>query len=195
MSPTRFLLPVLVVTLLCAGCTSNEDAEPEVVRTPKVPIAEGTKYYVGGPFLARDSIGRMRVRRFTGEVLTPPSRGLVIALTENEDKTYRYVTYINGNKVAMTEGVVDDEGFLRFDYREAYKQGKLIQKQTYKYDLEAQEIELTTEDFAADDGSLVRSRTDVLPYVQDSDEDEERYVDDPDAEDQEFELVQPGGAS
>jgi hypothetical protein len=176
-SPSSVFRPcfafVLSVGLMVAGCSSSEPedgakAKKKVVTIEKI---EGMRYYVGGPILKYDQYGRLRLGGFNGEVSTPSTRGLLIGFKKNGDNTFDFGSWLNGEPFARSTGRVDEAGLLWYDERRSYDgNGNVTMRQTFVYDDEDQMIRTTLEQIDPEDGEVIKTTTQDMPYAPTEDE-------------------------
>lgn len=172
----------LALTLALGACSSETEdggagggqtaSEPEEALT--IAPEDGWKYYVGGPAMKADKYGRMRVENFNGEVKNPTSRGLVIGFKSLEDKRFQFRTWLNGRLITESDGFLDEQGLHWYDERLTFnKEGKVIVRQTLKYDDEAQIMNSTIDHLDPADGEILKTVVSDLPYSPDYDDEDE----------------------
>ena len=159
---------VLSVGLMTAGCSSSEpeDGAKDKNKVVTIEKIEGMRYYVGGPILKYDQYGRLRLGGFNGEVSTPSTRGLLIGFKKNDDNTFDFGSWLNGEPFARSTGRVDDAGLLWYDERRSYDgNGNVTMRQTFVYDDENQMIRTTLEQVDPEDGEVIKTTTQDMPYA------------------------------
>ena len=178
--PVKLLLIVAAVAPLFAGCSSDEKpAAKAKSEAPKIEIVEGMKYYVGGPVLKYDKYGRMRLGGFNGEVSTPSTRGLLIGFKKNDDETFDFRSWLNGKIFARSEGRVDDQGLLWYSERVSYDgNGNIVMRQTFEYDDDAEIITTKLSHIDPENGEVIKTTTQELPYTPPDDEEDDDDEDD-----------------
>ena len=189
-SPSSIFRPcfalVLSIGLMVAGCSSSEpeDGAKDKNKVVTIEKIEGMRYYVGGPILKYDQYGRLRLGGFNGEVSTPSTRGLLIGFKKNDDNTFDFGSWLNGEPFARSTGRVDDAGLLWYDERRSYDgNGNVTMRQTFVYDDEDQMIRTTLEQVDPEDGEVIKTTTQDMPYApaegEDSEDDVEIEIDVP----------------
>ncbi len=147
---------------------------------PRIPILEGYKYYIGGPFLAPDKYGKQRIQKFNDEVAQPPSRGMVFGARRDGDRM-EYKVWGNGRILGYHKGVFR-EGVYWDEYIEGYKDGKVVARETITHDDVAQRSKVITEELDYETGEVIRTKELSLSYLpaalpkemeDDEDEDED----------------------
>jgi hypothetical protein len=170
-------LLVLVAVVATGGCSScgapEKDAGKAAIEKPRIEPMEGFKYFVGGPTIAYDHHGRQRVGGFNGEVLSPPSEGVVIGLREMGDDKVEYYSYLNGRLLTHTVARRDKDGLLWNLERENFEDGVRVRQEVTTYDDNAAVIRTTVRRYSATDGELIDEGTVEEPYAPGS-----RYVED-----------------
>jgi len=164
---------VLSIGLMVAGCSSSEpeDGAKDKNKVVTIEKIEGMRYYVGGPILKYDQYGRLRLGGFNGEVSTPSTRGLLIGFKKNDDNTFDFGSWLNGEPFARSTGRVDEAGLLWYDERRSYDgNGNVTMRQTFVYDDEDQMIRTTLEQIDPEDGEVIKTTTQDMPYAPAEDE-------------------------
>jgi len=176
-SPSSIFRPcfalVLSIGLMTAGCNSSEpeDGAKDKNKVVTIEKIEGMRYYVGGPILKYDQYGRLRLGGFNGEVSTPSTRGLLIGFKKNDDDTFDFGSWLNGEPFARSTGRVDEAGLLWYDERRSYDgNGNVTMRQTFVYDDEDQMIRTTLEQIDPEDGEVIKTTTQDMPYAPAEDE-------------------------
>lgn len=162
------LLSLSLVPLGCSGGGEEEQASKKAEKpTPTIQPVDGMKYYVGGPIMRHDKYGRLRLGGFNGEVAGPTSRGLLIGYKLDADgKTFDYRTWINGRPVSKSTGFLDPDGLLWFAERETYdSNGKVIARQSFKYNDEAKVMTSLVQQLDAETGAVLNTHTMDMPYT------------------------------
>ena len=170
---------VLSVGLMTAGCSSSEpeDGAKDKNKVVTIEKIDGMRYYVGGPILKYDQYGRLRLGGFNGEVSTPSTRGLLIGFKKNDDNTFDFGSWLNGEPFARSTGRVDEAGLLWYDERRSYDgNGNVTMRQTFVYDDEDQMIRTTLEQIDPEDGEVIKTTTQDIPYAPAEDEESEDDV-------------------
>ncbi|HYC56440.1 MAG TPA: hypothetical protein VEL28_16025 [Candidatus Binatia bacterium] len=192
-------VPLLALALMISACSSDEPA-PESGETAKakvkaedaddrpvnVPILEGFKYYVAGPMMKKDPYGRYRITDFQGEVAQPPSRGLIFGVKRDGDR-FEYRVWANGRLVGTHKGAIRD-GLYWPEYREGYRDQKLVAREYVTNDDEAKLMRLKLEDIDPATGEVIRTseyaqsyKPPVIPNDEDDDELFAEFEEDDDA--------------
>jgi hypothetical protein len=166
---------ILALSCLVAACSSSDDAAKgegkAADRAPVIEKIEGMKYYVGGPILKYDPYGRLRLGGFNGEVSTPSTRGLLIGFKKNEDDTFDFRSWLNGKPFARSTGKVDEQGLLWYEERLSLDgNGNVTMRQKFEYDDEAKIIRTTLEQIDVEDGEVIKSTTQEMPYAVEREE-------------------------
>jgi hypothetical protein len=159
---------VLVAAIVVVSCSRSEDPRAGAKAKAPAPIevVEGMKYYVGGPVLDHDKYGRVRLAGFNGEVSNPTTRGLLIGFKQNEDRTFDYRTWLNGEIISQSHGFLDSDGLLWYSDRLNFDaNGDVVVRQTFKYDDEKQIMHATLEHIDPADGHVVKTATQEIPYA------------------------------
>ncbi len=172
---------VAVVALISiGGCSGGEEDEAAPVKPSKIERVEGMRYYVGGPQFMADPYGRNRLSGFSGQVTAPPSRGLVIGFKPIGENNFEYHTYLNGRIVQRSTGFTDDGGRLWFEERATYdSEGRVITRQSLKYDKE-REVSISKLEYVdAESGETVKAVDAELPLRPVVDEEQEAFLSDP----------------
>ncbi len=151
-----------VAALIVTACSPPEKTPRP--KNPKIEIEQGMRYFVGGPFLVEDAYGRSRVKNYEGEVLTPPSRGVVIGLKEAGDGSFESKTWVMGRLAALSRGVFDKDGLQRSTYKELYTGGKVSRRHWTSYDDVAGEMTTKSEVLDTDSGAIIQTKTIKVPY-------------------------------
>ena len=166
---------ILSLSFFAAACSSTDDAdEAESKASDRAPVIEkieGMKYYVGGPILKYDQYGRLRLGGFNGEVSTPSTRGLLIGFKKNDDDSFDFRSWLNGKPFARSTGQVDEAGLLWYDERLSLDgNGNATMRQKFEYDEEAKIIRMTLEQIDVEDGEVIKTTTQEMPYTPVEDE-------------------------
>lgn len=166
---------ILAFSFLLAACSSNDDAAKEESkasdRAPVIEKIEGMKYYVGGPILKYDQYGRLRLGGFNGQVSTPSTRGLLIGFKKNEDDSFDFRSWLNGKPFARSTGQVDEAGLLWYEERLSLDgNGNVTMRQKFEYDEEAKIIRTTLEQIDVEDGEVIKSTVQEMPYAPEREE-------------------------
>ena len=179
---------VIVAAIGAGGCSScgSETKAPEkkAAELPRIEPMEGFTYYVGGPTIAYDQYGNQRIAGFNGEVLSPPSEGVVVALHDLGEGKVEYYSYLNGKLLTKTVARRDADGLLWNLKRENFENGARVREEIYEYDDDAAVVRASIRRFSATDGELIDEGTVETPYapgnryVEDADEDDEGSGDD-----------------
>ena len=169
----RLLLFGLCLFLVgSAACSPSEEETPRA-SLPEISIIEGMKYYVGGPIVREDEYGRQLFAGFNGEVIAPPSRGLVLGYRAGEDGTYEFRSWANGSPMVRTLGVVTNDGLLLPTRSEGFRRGVKLTAATYTYDDATRMRTIVVSDLDPETGEVVRTREKTMPYVDAAEEEAE----------------------
>ncbi|HYB98316.1 MAG TPA: hypothetical protein VEC57_04200 [Candidatus Limnocylindrales bacterium] len=175
MTPHKLSLAAMSLALAfaLAACTSDEKAADPTKPTPtakadggkpaaeedarprNIPILEGYKYYVAGPVMKKDPYGRYRITDFQGEVAQPPSRGLIFGVKRDGDR-FEYKVWANGRLVGAHRGIIRD-GLYWPEYREGYRDEKLVAREYVTNDDAAKVMRLKVEDIDPATGEVIRT--------------------------------------
>lgn len=129
------------------------------------------KYYVGGPILKYDQHGRLRLGGFNGQVSTPSTRGLLIGFKKNDDDSFDFRSWLNGKPFARSTGWVDEAGLLWYEERLSLDgNGNVTMRQKFEYDEEAKIIRTTLDQVDVEDGEIIKTTTQEMPYTPEKEE-------------------------
>jgi len=172
------VIPLAMASLLSVGTFGCSRGEDQSSAPPTIEGEPGMKYYVGGADIKIDKYDRPRLGGFNGEVQTPTSRGLLLGFKENPDHTFVFRTWLNGVPVQRTEGFLDDDGLLWYRDRLNYDpQGRVVARQHFEYDDEKQVMHSRLDHLDPDNGAVIKSIEQDIPYTppksDDDDDDDE----------------------
>ncbi len=153
----------LAVLCLLFSVSCSDSPTSERAANPKIEIEKGMRYFVGGPLISVDRYGRSRIKSYEGEVLTPPSRGVVIGLKQDEDGNFESKTWILGRLVSLTKGLLGSDGLQRPTYKETYSGGKVIWRQWIEYDNAAEKMKIKHEMIDPESGKVVKTNVLEVP--------------------------------
>jgi hypothetical protein len=175
---------VLALVLVgIAGCSwFGEEEQAQEAASPAASVViepiDGMKYYVGGPRMAEDKYGRMRISGLSGEVKKPTSRGLVIGFKDHEDDRFEFRTWLNGAPVTKQFGFKDEAGLLWWDERSTLNSdGVVVVRQVITYDEDKELIFSTVDYYDPADGEIVKTYNTEHPYNPDDTGDGEEEED------------------
>lgn len=168
-----FAVVLSFAVLAIAGCSNEEPgkAAPQATSTAsqggdalvKIPILPDYKYYVGGPNLKRDQYGKFRIAEFNGEVVQPPSRGMIFGAKRDGDKL-EYRVWANGRLVGLHRGTMRDGLFWK-EYGETYRDGKIVSRTRETPDDAEKRTKVVVEDIDPENGEVIRTTESFVSYL------------------------------
>lgn len=165
----------LIAFLTIVGCNSGRETEPEAApKQATIEAVEGMKYFVGGPVMKYDKYGRMRLGGFNGEISTPTTRGLLLGFKKNDDRTFDYRTWLNGEIISESSGFLDADDLLWYSERVSYDaNGEVVVRQKFNYDDDKKLMISTLEHIDPVEHKVVKTETQEIPYTPAADEENE----------------------
>ena len=152
----------LALVLLLPACERKQ----EPAGLPKLVAEEGVDYFVGGPIMALDSYGRIRLKGFAGPVLQPTSRGLLAGVKVDEDGRFDYRTWLNGRLAQRSYGSLDENGLYWYTERLIFGvDGVLAMRKLFSYDDDGLVMTVTAETIDTETGETLATEVTTQPYA------------------------------
>lgn len=177
---TALAIALFFATTVLPACNRTEDeaVAPEAKVEAIEPI-EGMKYYVGGPIMKHDKYGRLRLAGFNGEISSPTTRGLLLGFKKNDDGTFDYRTWLNGEIISQSTGFLDEGGLLWYNERVSYDaNGDVVVRQKFTYDDDKKVMLSSLDHIDPQDGDVVKTESQEIPYTPPADDEESEDEDD-----------------
>ncbi len=162
------LLLCCVVAL--TACSKSEEQAEATKEAPAIETIAGMRYYVGGPKVKEDRYGRSRIYEFSGRIMAPTVRGLLVGFKVDPDRNFEFVTWLNGNMMQRSSGFLDEDGLLWYLTRETIDgDGAVIVRQTFTYDDETRVMTSHFRDLDPETDEVLSSTVTEIPYSPPSD--------------------------
>ncbi|MFP6626048.1 MAG: hypothetical protein VCA74_03180 [Deltaproteobacteria bacterium] len=169
----KAILPISL--LLCfvvalTGCSKSEEQAEMPEEAPVIETIAGMRYYVGGPKVKEDRYGRSRIYEFSGRIMAPTVRGLLVGFKVDPDRNFEFMTWLNGSMMQKSSGFLDEEGLLWYLTRETVDvDGAVFVRQTFTYDNERRVMTSHFRDLDPETGEVLSSTVTEIPYSPPSD--------------------------
>jgi hypothetical protein len=163
----RWAAVVCVAAFVAMGCsrTPKDDASTKQ-KAVAFEAVEGMKYYVGGPVMKYDKYERLRLAGFNGEISSPTTRGLLLGFKTNEDRTFDYRTWLNGEIISESSGFLDGDGLLWYSERVSYDaNGEVVVRQKFTYDEKREIMTSIVDHIDPVDQKVVKTESQEIPYT------------------------------
>lgn len=160
--PGMLVVLCAIASLVLGAC--EKPVEPKL--RPAIQVEAGYKYYVGGPIMRVDEYGRTRLGGFSGLVLQPTNRGLLVGVRTDAEGTFEFSTWLNGALAQSSTGFIREDGTYWFYERQGYNsKGAAVTKRTFLYNDDRQVVTTTVVYYDASDGSVLEERSWETPYT------------------------------